>query len=103
MPGVGHQVNGASRWVGGGLLQFQPSELAKLALVLYGAYLLSAQPRRARTLGGLGPYLLVVGLPVLLIAKEPDHGRPLLLTLAVCRVLFVARVPPPTQAPAALT
>ena len=34
LPGVGTTVNGAQRWVGGGLLQFQPSELAKIALVL---------------------------------------------------------------------
>jgi cell division protein FtsW len=49
-------VNGAQRWIGAGSFQFQPSELAKLALVLYGAYLLR-EPKRARTLGGLGPYL----------------------------------------------
>ena len=55
-------VNGSQRWIGAGLLQFQPSELAKLALVLYGAYLLSKEPKRARTLGGLGPYLLIVGV-----------------------------------------
>ena len=58
LPGVGTQVNGAQRWVGGGFFRFQPSELAKIALVLYGAYLLSAEPKRARTLAGLGPYLL---------------------------------------------
>src|SRR5262249_25661601 len=74
LPGVGTQVNGAQRWLGGGLVQFQPSELAKIALVLYGAYLLAAEPKRVRTLGGLGPYLLFVGLSVLLIAKEPDLG-----------------------------
>src|SRR4051795_10515045 len=74
LPGVGTTVNGAQRWIGGGLVQFQPSELAKVALVLYGAHLLSTEPKRARTLAGLGPYLLVVGLSVLLIAKEPDLG-----------------------------
>ena len=51
LPGVGTTVNGAQRWVGGGFVQFQPSELAKIALVLYGAYLLSAEPKRVRTLG----------------------------------------------------
>ncbi|HMA26836.1 MAG: putative lipid II flippase FtsW [Solirubrobacterales bacterium] len=99
LPGVGTTVNGAQRWVGGGLLQFQPSELAKIALVLYGAYLLSAEPRRVRTLGGLGPYLLVVGLSILLIAKEPDLGTAIVVSFAVCCVLFLAGVRPRTLAP----
>jgi cell division protein FtsW len=99
LPGVGTQVNGAHRWIGGGLLQFQPSELAKLALVLYGAHLLAAQPKRARTLAGLGPYLLVVGLSLLLIAKEPDLGTAIVVTFSVSCVLFLAGVRPRTLAP----
>ena len=55
LPGVGTTVNGAQRWVGGGLVQFQPSELAKIALVLYGAYLLSAEPKRVQDPGRPGP------------------------------------------------
>ena len=82
LPGIGTTVNGSQRWVGGGLVQFQPSELAKIALVLYGAYLLSSEPKRARTLAGLGPYLLVVGLSVLLIAKEPDLGTAIVACFA---------------------
>ncbi len=99
LPGIGTTVNGSQRWVGGGLVQFQPSELAKIALVLYGAYLLSAEPRRTRTLSGLGPYLLVVGLSVLLIAKEPDLGTAIVASFAVCCVLFLAGVRPRTLAP----
>jgi cell division protein FtsW len=99
LPGVGTTVNGAQRWVGGGLVQFQPSELAKIALVLYGAYLLSAEPRRIRTLAGLGPYLLIVGLSVLLIAKEPDLGTAIVVSFAVCCMLFLAGVKLRTLAP----
>ncbi len=99
LPGIGQQANGAQRWLGAGLLQFQPSELAKLAVVLYGAYLLAKEPKRARTLGGLGPYLLVVGLAILLIAKEPDLGTAMVLSFAVCCVLFLAGVRPRTLAP----
>jgi cell division protein FtsW len=99
MPGVGQTVNGAQRWIGAGLLQFQPSELAKLAVVLYGAYLLSREPKRARTLSGLGPYLLIVGLCVLLIAKEPDLGSAMVLSFAVCCMLFLAGVRAATLAP----
>ena len=99
LPGVGTTVNGAQRWVGGGFVQFQPSEFAKIALVLYGSYLLSAEPRRARTLGGLGPYLLIVGLCILLIAKEPDLGTAIVVSFAVTCVLFLAGVKPRTLAP----
>src|SRR3954465_14911030 len=44
VPGVGVTVNGARRWRGAGPVVFQPSELAKLALVLYGAKLLAQKP-----------------------------------------------------------
>src|SRR5687767_8162344 len=44
MPGIGVTVNGATRWLGAGPLQFQPSELLKLALVLFAVQLLAARP-----------------------------------------------------------
>ena len=53
LPGVGQTVNGSQRWIGAGLVQFQPSELAKVALVLYGAHLLASRPKRIRSLEGL--------------------------------------------------
>jgi cell division protein FtsW len=99
LPGVGHQVNGSQRWVGAGLLQFQPSEFAKLALVLYGAFLLAKEPKRARTLSGLGPYLVIVGLALLMIAKEPDLGTSIVASTAVCCVLFLGGVRARTLAP----
>ncbi len=99
LPGVGSTVNGSQRWIGAGLLQFQPSELAKLALVLYGAFLLSKEPKRAKTLGGLGPYLLIVGLALLLITKEPDLGTSIVASIAVCCVLFLGGVKARTLAP----
>ena len=45
LPGIGVTVNGATRWLGAGPLQFQPSELLKVALVLYAAQLLAARPQ----------------------------------------------------------
>jgi cell division protein FtsW len=99
VPGMGQQVNGAQRWIGAGLLQFQPSELAKLAVVLYGAYLLAKEPKRTRSLGGLGPYLLIAGLCVLLIGQQPDLGTAMVLSFAVCCLLFLAGVRARTLAP----
>jgi len=99
LPGVGTTVNGAQRWLGAGLFQFQPSELAKFAIVLYGAHLLASRPKRVRTLKGLMPYLLVVGLAALLIARQPDLGSATVLCFAVCCLLFGAGVRPRTLAP----
>jgi cell division protein FtsW len=99
LPGVGSTVNGAQRWLGAGLFQFQPTELAKFAIILYGAHLLAARPKRVRTLEGLMPYLLVVGLAALLIARQPDLGSATVLCFAVCCVLFAAGARPRTLAP----
>jgi cell division protein FtsW len=85
IPGIGVSVNGAQRWLGAGPVQFQPSELLKVALVLYGANLLAARPRRIQTLGGLcKPLLLVVGAACVLLMKQPDMGT----TLVVCFSTF---------------
>jgi len=99
VPGVGHGANGAHRWVGAGLFQFQPTEVAKLAMVLYGAHLLASEPRRARSLEGLAPYLIVVGLAALLIALEPDLGTATVTSAGVACVLFAGGVRPRTLAP----
>ena len=62
LPGIGVQINGARRWLGAGPLQFQPSELMKLALVLYAARLIASRPRQFATIKGIvNPLLLVVG------------------------------------------
>ena len=54
VPGIGVTVNGATRWLGAGPLQFQPSELLKFALILYSAQLLAARPKALQTLGSAG-------------------------------------------------
>ena len=58
---AGTNVNGSSRWIGSGFMQIQPSELAKVALILYGADLLARKPKRVRSIEGMMPFLLVVG------------------------------------------
>jgi cell division protein FtsW len=92
--GVGSTVNGASRWIGSGFLQIQPSELAKVALVLYGADLLARKPKRARTISGFMPYLLVTGIACLLIVVEPDLGTAMVVAFAVGATLVAAGARP---------
>jgi cell division protein FtsW len=92
--GAGSSANGASRWIGPGSLQFQPSELAKVALILYGADLLAREPKRVRSLQGLMPFLLVVGVACLLIVAEPDLGTTMVVAFSVGATLLAAGARP---------
>jgi cell division protein FtsW len=94
LPGAGVSANGATRWLAAGPLQFQPSELLKLSLVLYAAQLLAARPRSTRTLGGLiKPLLLVVGGACALLMFQPDMGTTLVICFAIFALLLTAGVP----------
>ena len=92
--GAGNSVNGASRWIGSGFLQIQPSELAKVALILYGADLLSRKPKRVRTIEGMMPFLLVVAASCLLIMLQPDMGTTMVIAFAVGSMLIAAGARP---------
>jgi cell division protein FtsW len=87
---VGTTVNGSTRWIGSGFLQMQPSELAKVALILYAADLLARKPKRVRSLEGLMPIFLVTGVAALLIVAEPDLGTTLVVAFAVAATLVAA-------------
>ncbi|MGI8631996.1 MAG: putative lipid II flippase FtsW [Solirubrobacterales bacterium] len=94
IPGIGNEVNGARRWIGAGALQIQPSEVAKLAILLYGAQLLAARPHLVRNLRSLAqPFLLVAALMSLLVVIEPDLGTTMVLAFAVGAMLIAAGVP----------
>jgi cell division protein FtsW len=95
LPGMGVTVNGATRWLGAGPLQFQPSELLKVSLVLYAAQVLAARPRATKTLGGLvKPLLLVVAAACLLLLKQPDMGTAMVICFAVGALVIAAGTPP---------
>src|SRR3954466_6187649 len=94
LPGIGVTVNGAKRWLGAGPIQFQPSELMKLALVLYAAKILSERPRSVRTLKGvLNPLVYVFGAAILLVASQPDLGTALVIAFTLTALLIAAGMP----------
>ena len=94
IPGIGVEVNGARRWIGAGPLQFQPSEIMKLSLVLYAASLLAGKPKRLQTLKGvISPLLLVAGAAALLIASQPDLGTALVIGFTMSAMLVAAGMP----------
>ena len=90
---VGKEVNGARRWLPLGAIDFQPSELAKLALALWLAALLASR-RPPRTLGELArPIGLVVGLSCALILVEPDLGTAIVIAIMAGATLVVSGTP----------
>ena len=94
LPGIGVTVNGATRWIGAGPVQFQPSELLKVSLVLYGAQLLATRHTQLKTLGGLcKPYLLVVGAACALLMKQPDMGTALVICFSTACLLIASGAP----------
>src|SRR6185437_7901200 len=91
---LGLTVNGAQRWLGAGPVQFQPSELLKIALVLYAAQLLAAKPARVKRLKTLArPLLIVIAVACALLLKQPDMGTAIVVCLAMGALLFAAGVP----------
>jgi cell division protein FtsW len=92
LPGFGLEANGARRWLGAGPLQIQPSELAKLALVLYAASLIASKPSRTRSLEGVRPLILVAAAISGLIVLEPDLGTAIVVCLTLGALLVVGGV-----------
>ncbi|MDQ3645044.1 MAG: putative lipid II flippase FtsW [Actinomycetota bacterium] len=94
VPGFGVTVNGATRWLGAGPLQFQPSELLKLALILFTVRLVAERPKTVQTLKGLSrPLLLVVGISCALLMKQPDMGTTMVICFAIGAILIAAGTP----------
>jgi len=93
VPGVGVNVNGSTRWLGYGAARFQPSELAKLALLVYCADLLT---RRAANVGDWRSVLRPVGLMFCffggLVMLQPDMGTTIILAILTGAILFVGGV-----------
>jgi cell division protein FtsW len=90
VPGIGARRSGAQRWFPLGPLSFQPTEIAKLAVVLYLAASIVRKGERVRELVfGVMPHLVLVGLIAGLSLLEPDFGTAALVTAILFAMLFV--------------
>jgi cell division protein FtsW len=88
---VGPSRNGAKRWIPLGPLTFQPVEVAKLALVTYLASSLGRKADRVKTFTiGFVPHLVVCGMMMVLLLKQPDLGSSVVLGATTLGMLFVA-------------
>ena len=89
--GFGHSGGGAARWLSVGPVHIQPSETAKLGLILWLAYSLEKKRERVRSFSiGMLPHLLMAGVLMVLCLKQPDFGGASVLLLITFMLLFVA-------------
>lgn len=91
LPFIGHEVNGAVRWLRLPMFSLQPSEFLKPAFVVMAAWLISEENSGAPVPGRI----IVLGLyalAVLLLMTQPDFGQTVLLTFLLAALLFIARM-----------
>lgn len=91
IPGIGKVSSGARRWFNLGPINFQPSEMAKVVLIIFMADYLSRKQHCIRSLRrGFLPAMMVMGLLCILIMKQPDMGNTVLVFSITMSMLFVA-------------
>lgn len=91
IPGIGSDVNGAYRWFIFGPISFQPSEMAKLAIILFFSFSLSQKPDSLQSFfKGLLPYLMIIGVIDALLIWEPHYSATILITAIAVLILFCA-------------
>ena len=93
VPGVGTVVDGSRRWLVYGPIRLQPSELAKLALLIAGAHLLARRRSRFGDISMWRPLVVWAGVFAGLVMLEPDLGSTLVLALIAFSLLFAAGIP----------
>ncbi|MCX7814478.1 MAG: putative lipid II flippase FtsW [Tepidimonas ignava] len=93
VPFIGKGVNGARRWIPLGILNFQPSELAKLAVALYAAdYMVRRMEVKERFFRAVWPMAVAVGIVGVLLLAEPDMGAFMVIAVIAMGILFLGGV-----------
>jgi len=91
VPGIGATELGATRWLSLGGISVQPSELCKVTLAIYMAAWLSGKGERVKEFGyGLVPFVVILGLIVALVMKQPDMGTALVIIGTAVTIFFVS-------------
>lgn len=95
IPGIGGSAGGASRWIRLPGFSLQPSEMAKIALIIYMAYSLDKKQDRVKMFSsGFLPYMMVLAILLVLLLKQPDLGSALTLGIVAVLMLFAAGTKP---------
>lgn len=93
IPGIGKVINGARRWISLGIMNFQPSELAKFAVLLYAAdYMVRKMEVKERFFRAVLPMAVAIGVVGLLLLAEPDMGAFMVIVVIAMGILFLGGV-----------
>lgn len=93
IPFIGKGVNGARRWISLGILNFQPSELAKFAVLLYAAdYMVRKMEVKERFFRAVAPMGIAVAVVGTLLLAEPDMGSFMVISVIAMGILFLGGV-----------
>jgi rod shape determining protein RodA len=87
---LGDSSKGAQRWIEIGSIRFQPSELAKITLILVLAYFLMKKEEKINRFTTLVLSFVLAGIPLLLIYNQPDTSTTIILAFIFCILLFLA-------------
>lgn len=89
---IGENVNGAQRWVTIAGIQIQPSEFAKIFLVLFFAKLMLKYKDKLNTFKILALFLITFAIPLLLVFKQPDLSTSIVLVVSFCVIMYIGGV-----------
>jgi cell division protein FtsW len=93
VPFIGKGVNGARRWIALGFMNFQPSELAKFAVLLYAAdYMVRKMEVKERFFRAVMPMAIAIAVVGLLLLAEPDMGAFMVISVIAMGILFLGGV-----------
>jgi len=93
IPQLGREVNGARRWIALGVMNFQPSELAKLAVLIYAAdYMVRKMEVKERFFRAVLPMAVAVGVVGMLLLAQPDMGAFMVIVVIAMGILFLGGV-----------
>jgi cell division protein FtsW len=93
LPFIGKSVNGARRWIGLGVMNFQPSEMAKLGTLLYAAdYMVRKMDVKEKFFKAVTPMAIAIGIVGSLLLAEPDMGAFLVIAVIAMGILFLGGV-----------
>ncbi len=94
LTGLGHSTKGAQRWIRFGGLNFQPSEFAKIAVIIYLSHSLSKKNIKLikQFYIGVLPHMIFTGIVILLILVEPDFGTSSIISMLLLTMMIIAGV-----------
>ena len=90
VPGIGRKINDARRWIYIGPINFQPSEIAKIATIIFFSYSLSKNYKELASFGVFLMYIGIIGVISVIIMMEPHFSCTMLIAATACILLLVA-------------